>query len=146
MYSNFSRGIELNPVRRSCFYEENIYFAVLMFCFIVCFMYIYNFKYDNSFAIYLFFDWYSLLNSLLNFFYLIFSLIFTAPVQFVLNVKPKRFNILYLLIYATVAFIATAFAMILLGEKPFSMLSHYIFSTLAAILFWFFDSILLQKE
>lgn len=90
---------------------------------------------------------FSLIGTLyLTFFYLIFSLIFAAPVQFVLNVKPKRFNILYLLIYAIVAFIATAFAMILLGEKPFSMLSHYIFSSLAAILFWFFDSILLQKE
>jgi len=81
----------------------------------------------------------------LSFFYFIFTLIFTVLIQFVLNIKSKKINVIDLLIYTTMAFIATAFGFMLIGGKPFIMISHYIFSVLAAIIFWLFDSILLKQ-
>ena|SRR5699024_3767356 len=81
----------------------------------------------------------------LSFFYFIFTLIFTVPIQFILNIKSKKINVLYLLFYTITAFIATAFGFMLIGGKPFIMISHYIFSVLAAIIFWLFDSILLKQ-
>lgn len=67
------------------------------------------------------------------------------PIQFVLNIRYKKFNIIYLLIYTIGAFIATGIGFLQLGGNPIAMSSYYIFSMLAASLFWTFDSILLQK-
>lgn len=82
----------------------------------------------------------------LTLFYFVFIFVLAMPIQFVLNIRYKRFNLIYLLVYTIGAFIATAIGFLQLGGNPMTMLSYYIFSILAASIFWTFDSILLQKE
>src|SRR5690625_4716589 len=124
-------------------------FKVILFCFYLRFCNAITFCF--VFYVFMFFSFllfsFSVIGTLyLTLFYFVFIFFFAMPIQFVLNIRYKRFNLVYLLVYIIVAFIATAIGFLQLGGNPMIMESYYIFSILSASLFWIFDSALLQKE
>ncbi|MBZ5752243.1 UPF0715 family protein [Metabacillus sp. DBTR6] len=82
--------------------------------------------------------------SLISFFiYLVIGL----PIQFKLNQKPKKFNIIYLIIYGFWSAIVTAIFTKFYGyENPFASSTFYIMTTSSTVIFWIFDSIFLQSK
>ncbi|MCZ4248890.1 UPF0715 family protein [Bacillus amyloliquefaciens] len=77
-------------------------------------------------------------------------LIFELPLQLILNRKPRRFNINYLLIYTVSSFVAWLIMAVLF--EPYNPIGSilasygiYLFSILFALIFWVWDSVLLQK-
>ncbi|AUZ28194.1 UPF0715 family protein [Bacillus cabrialesii] len=83
-------------------------------------------------------------------FYFLFPyLIFALPLQFMMNKKPKRFSPLYLLYYLVSAFIANAIIFGVLQPSGQSLLQNtafYLFAVLTALVYWIWDSVLLQKK
>lgn len=74
-------------------------------------------------------------------------LILASPVQYILNKNPKKFNILFLLIYLVFAFIFSYVLMLLSGtENPLSTKNIYVVTCLSAVVYWIFDSIFLQNK
>ncbi|MCO4850692.1 UPF0715 family protein [Bacillus vallismortis] len=75
--------------------------------------------------------------------------IFAAPVQYLLNRNPKRFNMKYLLIYIFFSFFVwLVFAVITDPKNLFDFLMEYemyLFSFSFAVIFWIWDSVFLQK-
>ncbi|ALV00917.1 hypothetical protein AVM03_00520 [Bacillus amyloliquefaciens] len=76
--------------------------------------------------------------------------IFELPLQLFLNRKPRRFNFKYLLIYTVFSFIAWLIMAVLF--EPYNPIGSilasyeiYLFSVLFALIFWLWDSILVQK-
>lgn len=133
----------LNPLRRWHLIMKRIfnfrYLTIALMC-SLCTSFILS-------IITLLFSTFSVIGTLyLTLFYFVFIFVFAMPIQFVLNIRYKRFNLVYLLVYIIVAFIATAIGFLQLGGNPMIMESYYIFSILSASLFWIFDSALLQKE
>lgn len=84
------------------------------------------------------------------FYFLIFFfiyLIIASPIQFKLNQKPKRFNIIYLIIYGVgSALVTITIANLYEYEDPFLSLTIYVIIISSSIIFWIFDSVLLQDE
>ncbi|MBR8646374.1 UPF0715 family protein [[Brevibacterium] frigoritolerans] len=79
-------------------------------------------------------------------FFLIY-LIVGSPIQFKLNKKPQKFNIIYLIIYGFGSAIVTAIITKFYGyENPFVSLNFYLIFILSAIIFWIFDSVFLQNK
>lgn len=77
-------------------------------------------------------------------------LIFELPLQLIFNRKPRRFNFKYLLIYTVSSFVAWLIMAVLF--EPYnpivSILASYeiyLFSVFFALIFWIWDSILVQK-
>ncbi|MFE9943324.1 UPF0715 family protein [Bacillus velezensis] len=75
--------------------------------------------------------------------------IFLLPLQFILNRKPRMFNFKYLLLYTVFSFIAWLIMSVLF--EPYNPLGSilasyeiYLFSVLFALIFWLWDSILVQ--
>ncbi len=55
-----------------------------------------------------------------GFYYFIFYVLFAIPIQLKLNQTPKKYNIIYLLIYLFGALVASALAIIVMvGGNPF---------------------------
>lgn len=83
-------------------------------------------------------------------FYFLFPyLIFALPLQIMMNKKPKRFSPLYLLYYLVAAFIANAIIFGVLqpsGQSLFQNTAFYLFAVLTALIYWIWDSVLLQKR
>ncbi|WP_335339309.1 MULTISPECIES: UPF0715 family protein [Bacillus] len=76
--------------------------------------------------------------------------IFDLPLQLFLNRKPRRFNFKYLLLYTVFSFIAWLIMAVLF--EPYNPIGSilasyeiYLFSVLFALIFWVWDSILVQK-
>ncbi|ASK63894.1 hypothetical protein CFK37_17880 [Virgibacillus phasianinus] len=81
------------------------------------------------------------------FYFFIFYVIFAIPIQLKLIQKPKKFNIIYLMIYMLGAFVASAIAIrVVGGENPFVIGNFYIIVILAAIVYWMLDSVFLQTN
>ncbi|MBC5637861.1 UPF0715 family protein [Ornithinibacillus sp. BX22] len=80
--------------------------------------------------------------------YFLFYLLFASTIQIMLSLKPKKFYIPYLLVYVVGALVASAIVFFLMDDvgNPFIMTSYYVISGSAAIIFWLFDSIILQGE
>ncbi|MEC1437471.1 UPF0715 family protein [Bacillus sonorensis] len=84
-------------------------------------------------------------------FYFFFPLlIFAIPLQYVLNKKPKKFSFVYFLFYLLVSSAANYLLFYLAsipGYPPlFARLEIYFYSVVAAITYWFWDSIVAQKK
>lgn len=83
-------------------------------------------------------------------FYFLFPyLIFALPLQYYLNKKPKRFHPLYFIYFLAASFIANGIIFGVLqpsGESFFSNSAFYIFAVLTAVVYWGWDSVLLQKR
>jgi len=76
--------------------------------------------------------------------------LFAVPLQMMLQKKARTFNVTYLLIYSVIAFIA-AFLLFFIGE-PASIAGtlqsyiYYLLSITAAVIYWFWDSLILYKR
>lgn len=75
--------------------------------------------------------------------------IFAFPLQLLLRRNPRKFSLIYFLIYTAVAFLAV-FVFWFIDYPPsaltvFRSLHYYIMSIAAALIYWFWDSICLQK-
>ncbi|MCI4060291.1 UPF0715 family protein, partial [Bacillus cereus] len=69
--------------------------------------------------------------------------------QFMQTNKPKRRSPLYLLKYLIAAFMANAIIFGVLqpsGQSLFQNTAFYIFAVLTALVYWIWDSVLLQKK
>ncbi|KXZ22358.1 UPF0715 family protein [Bacillus nakamurai] len=82
------------------------------------------------------------------FYALITYFVFALPLQIWLIRKRKKFSLTHLFIYAAVAFLAV---LLFLGiDSPpidftvFKSLTYYIMSIVAALIYWFWDSIFLK--
>ncbi|MGE7651216.1 UPF0715 family protein [Peribacillus frigoritolerans] len=78
----------------------------------------------------------------------ILYLIFASPLQFLLNKNPKKFNILFLVIYLCFSFLLIFFLFLFTNNDtgPLYMSNYYIVSASTGIVFWIFDSIFLQDK
>jgi len=83
-----------------------------------------------------------------TFIYFICFLLIALPTQLILNVWPKKFSLLYLVIYTGVAFIATMLIAIFISSPPsitkVDVLTVFTMSLFHAICYWILDSLLLQ--
>ncbi|MEW7871418.1 UPF0715 family protein [Bacillus velezensis] len=106
-----------------------------------CMSVIYSILYVHQFIIAAFIS--------MAFYFLFPYLIFALPLQYFLNKKPKRFHPLYFLYYLGVSFIANGIIFGLLQPSGQSLLSNsafYIFAVLTAVVYWVWDSVLLQRQ
>lgn len=79
--------------------------------------------------------------------YFFIYLIIASPIQFKLNQKPKKFNIIYLIIYGLGSAIVTAIIAKFFGyENLFISSTFYTITILSALTFWLFDSVFLQSK
>ena len=81
--------------------------------------------------------------SLIIFFFYLFI---ATPLQIRLNQKPKSFNIQYLLIYMIGSAITVGVLLTIGQQNPFYSLQFYLLVLFSAIIFWIYDSILLQRR
>ncbi len=81
--------------------------------------------------------------SLIIFFFYLFI---ATPLQIKLNQKPKSFSIKYLLIYLIGSAITNAVLLMTMHQNPFNFLEFYLMVFAGAIIFWIYDSVLLQQQ
>lgn len=86
---------------------------------------------------------------IIAFYSFITYLIFAFPLQLLLRRNPRKFSLIYFLIYTAVALLAV-FVFWFIDYPPsaltvFRSLHYYIMSIAAALIYWFWDSICLQK-
>lgn len=76
-------------------------------------------------------------------------LLFGVTTQMLLNQFPKRFNVFYLLVYSVVAFVAVTCFYTLFFETSLKEVTttpfYYAVAVGAGVIYWFWDSIFLQK-
>ena len=95
--------------------------------------------------------WLGLLPAIMYSIYVVIPyLLFAVPLQVIFNKRPRKFNVFYLLIYTVFSFVAVfLFSVILFGVEPTYFLEtqkYYGFSFAASAIFWFWDSIILQRK
>ncbi|TPF12897.1 hypothetical protein CBE75_05655 [Bacillus subtilis] len=76
--------------------------------------------------------------------------LFAVPLQMKLQKKARTFNVMYLLIYSVVAFIA-AFLFFVINEPAsiawtLQSYFYYMLSIAAAVIYWLWDSLILYKR
>lgn len=84
-----------------------------------------------------------------SFFSSIPYLLFALPLQIMLNKRPKKFSLVYLLFYIFLSFIAVLLYCMVLGTKPKELILtnfYYGASVVGALFYWFWDSVFLQKK
>ncbi|MFD4932711.1 UPF0715 family protein [Peribacillus butanolivorans] len=85
-----------------------------------------------------------------SFYVVIPYLLFAVPLQITCNKRPRKFNVFYLLIYTVLSFIAVIlFNGILFEREPTYLVKtqlYYGLSFAAAAIYWFWDSVFLQKK
>ncbi|MEJ9232031.1 UPF0715 family protein [Peribacillus butanolivorans] len=96
-------------------------------------------------------SWLRLLPVILYSFYVVIPyLLFALPLQIIFNKRPRKFNMFYLLFYTVLSFVAVfLFNVILFGVEPTYLvktLLYYGLSITAAFIYWFWDSVFLQKK
>nr|WP_187953504.1 UPF0715 family protein [Bacillus subtilis] len=85
---------------------------------------------------------------IIAFYSFITYLLFAIPLQKLLRRRPRKFSLINLLIYAAVAFLAVFFFWFV--DYPsnaltvFRSFGYYIMSIIAALIYWFWDSIFLR--
>ncbi|AWM17066.1 hypothetical protein D3797_011735 [Bacillus subtilis] len=86
---------------------------------------------------------------IIAFYALITYLVFAVPLQVWLRRRGKKFNLINLTIYTAVAFLAALSFFVV--NNPTNALAvlrsfeYYIFSIVAALIYWFWDSIFLRN-
>lgn len=77
-------------------------------------------------------------------------LLFAIPLQVTCNKRPRKFNVLYLLLYIVLSFVAVILVSIIIfrNEPTYLVESplYYGLSLTAAAIYWFWDSVFLQKK
>ncbi|MQR86504.1 hypothetical protein GFV16_11335 [Bacillus megaterium] len=76
-------------------------------------------------------------------------LIAGVPIQIFLNKRPKKFNILYLLIYLVVAIAFLYLSYKLQGDISDPIMDYntmFIWAIGASVIYWFWDSVIMQKD
>ncbi|MDQ0272809.1 UPF0715 family protein [Cytobacillus purgationiresistens] len=77
-------------------------------------------------------------------------LIFAVPIQVILNKKPKKFNFLYLIVYLFFALIGIIILYLFYNDsfnvEILREAYYYKLIISAAVIFWLWDSVFLQKE
>ncbi|WP_083450853.1 UPF0715 family protein [Peribacillus butanolivorans] len=85
-----------------------------------------------------------------SFYVVIPYLLFAVPLQITCNKRPRKFNVFYLLIYTVLSFVAVIlFNGILFEREPTYLVKtqlYYGLSFAAAAIYWFWDSVFLQKK
>lgn len=86
---------------------------------------------------------------IIAFYSFITYLIFAFPLQLLLRRYPRKFSLIHFLIYTAVAFLAV-FVFWFVDYPPsaltvFRSLNYYIMSIVAALIYWFWDSICLRN-
>ncbi len=81
--------------------------------------------------------------SLMIFFFYLFI---ATPLQIRLNQKPKSFSMKYLLIYMIGSAITVGVLLTIGHQNPFQSLQFYLLVLSSAIIFWIYDSVLLQRR
>lgn len=84
--------------------------------------------------------------AIFSFIFFLFYLFIATPLQIKLNQKPKSFSILYLFTYCLASAVVTALFMLYGQANPFTSVEFYIHVGMSAVIFWIFDSVLLQKK
>ncbi|MDH5159522.1 UPF0715 family protein [Heyndrickxia oleronia] len=95
-------------------------------------------------------DWLRLLPFII---YLVFAAIpyvlFAVPLQIILNKRPSKFSVLFLLYYILLSFIGVLLCCMVLNTQPIELVNtkyYYVLSIAAAVFYWFWDSVFLQKR
>jgi len=76
-------------------------------------------------------------------------LIAGVPIQIFLNKRPKKFNILYLLIYLVVAIAFLYLSYKFQGDISDPIMDYntmFIWAIGASVIYWFWDSVIMQKD
>ncbi|MBK5443341.1 UPF0715 family protein [Peribacillus sp. TH24] len=85
-----------------------------------------------------------------SFYVVIPYLLFAVPLQITFNKHPRKFNVFYLLIYTVLSLVAVIlFNVILFEREPTYLVKtqiYYGLSFAAAAIYWFWDSVFLQKK
>ncbi|MDE5053981.1 UPF0715 family protein [Niallia taxi] len=84
--------------------------------------------------------------TIFSFIFFLFYLFIATPLQIKLNQKPKSFSIVYLFTYILASAVVTALFMLYGQANPFTSVEFYIHVGMSAVIFWVFDSVLLQKK
>ncbi|MCY8176583.1 UPF0715 family protein [Bacillus mojavensis] len=86
---------------------------------------------------------------IIGFYALITYLVFAVPLQMWLRRRGKKFNLINLFIYTVIAFVATlSFFAVTNPTSALAVLkslNYYIMSIVAALIYWFWDSIFLRN-
>ncbi|MCY8958187.1 UPF0715 family protein [Bacillus atrophaeus] len=86
---------------------------------------------------------------IIAFYALITYLVFAVPLQMWLRRRGKKFNLFNLIIYTAIAFVAAlSFFVVTDPTNPLAVLrsfEYYILSIVAALIYWFWDSIFLRN-
>lgn len=95
-------------------------------------------------------DWLRLLPFII---YSVFAAIpyvlFAVPLQIILNKRPSKFSVLFLLFYILLSFIGVLLCCMVLNTQPIELVKtkyYYVLSIVAAVFYWFWDSVFLQKR
>lgn len=81
-----------------------------------------------------------------SFYFFIFYVLFAIPIQLKINQTPNKYKISYLFMYLFGAFVASALAIVIVvGENPLITIGYYLIAIFASVVYWLFDSMLLQK-
>ncbi|HWJ78596.1 MAG TPA: UPF0715 family protein [Niallia sp.] len=96
-------------------------------------------------------DWLSILSVIVISFYVCIPyLLFAIPLQIILNKRPRKFNMIYLFIYTLLSFVAVfLYNVVLFAVEPTSIVEKRLYYSLsfgAAVIYWFWDSVFLQKK
>lgn len=96
-------------------------------------------------------SWLQLMPVIIYSFYVVIPyLLFAVPLQIIFNKRPRKFNVFYLLIYTVLSFVAVfLFNVMLFRVEPTYLVKtqiYYGFSFVAAVIYWFWDSVFLQKK
>ncbi|MEK4536325.1 UPF0715 family protein [Peribacillus sp. FSL K6-1552] len=96
-------------------------------------------------------SWLRLLPVIIYSFYVVIPyLLFAVPLQIIFNKRPRKFNVFYLLIYTVLSFVAVfLFNVMLFRVEPTYLVKtqiYYGLSFAAAAIYWFWDSVFLQKK
>lgn len=75
--------------------------------------------------------------------------LFAVPVQLWLRKKPEKFRLIHLFIYTAAAFLAVYLFWCIgnpsIDVRVFENFIYYVMSVVAALIYWFWDSIFLRK-
>ncbi|AUS14654.1 UPF0715 family protein [Bacillus stercoris] len=86
---------------------------------------------------------------IIGFYALITYLVFAIPLQMWLRRRGKKFNLINLIIYIAIAFVAALSFFVVTNPTSalavLKSLNYYIMSIVAALIYWFWDSIFLRK-
>lgn len=95
-------------------------------------------------------DWLRLLPFIIySVFAAILYVLFAMPLQIILNKHPSKFSVLFLYFYILLSFVGVYLFCMVLNTQPIEFVKtkyYYVISVAAAVFYWFWDSVFLQKS